>query len=357
MARRQVLSLILLVLGLHLALLDWLGQSLPTASVLKPVVKAMFTREIVQAEAPIASATAPIAPKPKQKSLSRHIPYAASATTSIANTTTQVVTAPDDALPHPETSAPTAASPTASVTTSLGTVTSTATAALGPTTGPAPKAPDESFAKDWPGNTRLSYGLTGYYRGAVRGDAQVQWLKDQERYQVSVEIDLGLISTRMTSQGSIGKDRLEPQVYEEKTGPTLRSLLLDPKRIRLMGGEWVERPAEVQDTASQFVDLANRFAKQPALLAVGKAVPVWLARPGGVDEWTYDVVGLEQLHSEHLGTVPAFHLKPRPLAKPRGPVTAEIWFAPSLQYLPVRIRLSIGADAWLDLMVEKIEQQ
>ncbi len=90
---------------------------------------------------------------------------------------------------------------------------------------------------------------------------------------------------------------------------------------------------------------------------MGKAVPVWLARPGGVDEWTYDVVELENLRSEHLGMVPAYHLKPRPLAKPRGPVTAEIWFAPSLQYLPVRIRLTVGTEAWLDLMVEKIEQQ
>jgi len=48
--------------------------------------------------------------------------------------------------------------------------------------------------------------------------------------------------------------------------------------------------------------------------------------------------------------------KPRPLANPRGNITAEMWFAPSLQYLPVRIRVATG-DAHVDLFVEKIEQR
>jgi hypothetical protein len=76
-----------------------------------------------------------------------------------------------------------------------------------------------------------------------------------------------------------------------------------------------------------------------------------------VDEWTYDVVGEDTLHLPRLGAVPALHLKPRPLDKPRGPISAEIWFAPTLQYLPVRIRLTQGPDTWMDLVVETIEQQ
>ena len=348
MARRPTLSLTallgVLVLGLHLAMLDWLAQTLPTASVLKPVSQAMFTREIVPTTAPPPSSIQ----KTKVKKPFRHTPSNFLATTSIAITSTYTVTPDDaeDAKASPDASTAAQTSPTATVSATDNTPTAVLV--------PADETPPSN---EWPGNTRLSYGLTGFYRGAVKGDARVQWQKEQDRYQVVVDIDLGLISTRMTSQGLMGKDRLEPKAYEEKTGPNLRTLLLEPNRIRLMGGEWVARPPDVQDTASQFVDLAQRFSQQPALLAVGKAVPVWLARPGGVDEWTYDVVALENLNSEHLGTVPAYHLKPRPLAKPRGPVSAEIWFAPSLQYLPVRIRLSIGADAWLDLMVEKVEQQ
>ena len=58
-----------------------------------------------------------------------------------------------------------------------------------------------------------------------------------------------------------------------------------------------------------------------------------------------------------LGPVEAFHLKPRPLANPRGNITAEMWFAPSLQYLPVRIRVAMGDATYVDLMVDKIEQR
>ena len=54
--------------------------------------------------------------------------------------------------------------------------------------------------------------------------------------------------------------------------------------------------------------------------------------------------------------VEAFHLKPRPIANPRGNITVEMWFAPSLQYLPVRIRVNMGEETYLDLMVDKIEQ-
>jgi len=65
---------------------------------------------------------------------------------------------------------------------------------------------------------------------------------------------------------------------------------------------------------------------------------------------------METLHTA-LGAVNAFHLKPRPVANPRGNISAEMWFAPSLQYLPVRIKMIVSADTWLDLLVDKIEQR
>ena len=91
-------------------------------------------------------------------------------------------------------------------------------------------------------------------------------------------------------------------------------------------------------------------------LEVGRSVSLWMARPGGVDFWTYDVTDKEVLQTPLLDAVEAFHLKPRPQANPRGNITAEMWFAPSLQYLPVRIRVT-SADATLDLLVDKIEQR
>ena len=123
-----------------------------------------------------------------------------------------------------------------------------------------------------------------------------------------------------------------------------------------MNGSRLPRPEGVQDSASQFVALSHRFASASTPMAVGQSVQFWLARPGGADIWTYDVVEMETLATPRLGPIQAFHLKPRPLANPRGPITAEMWFAPTLQYLPVRIKVTLSDEAWVDLMVDKIEQ-
>jgi len=77
----------------------------------------------------------------------------------------------------------------------------------------------------------------------------------------------------------------------------------------------------------------------------------------GNRETTYDIVGRDMLQTPELGEIEAFHLKPRPIANPRGNITAEMWFAPSLGFLPVRIRVNMGEDTHVDLMVLRIEQR
>ncbi len=210
----------------------------------------------------------------------------------------------------------------------------------------------------WPTDTRLSYRLLGNYRGPISGDARVQWQRDGSRYQVRVELDLSNVTIySMTSQGVATPDGLEPSVYEEKRlGGKPVQIGMEAPQVKLQDSVKVDRPVGVQDTASQFVELGHQFATGKAPLEVGKSVQLWLARPNAVAEWTYDIVGLETLQSQRLGAIPAYHLKPRPLAKPSGPVTAEMWFAPSLQYLPVRIKITLNAETWVDLHIEKIEQ-
>jgi hypothetical protein len=209
----------------------------------------------------------------------------------------------------------------------------------------------------WPVNTRLTYKAGGIFRGRLWGDAQVQWQRDGERYQVQLEISFGwLAHLSMTSQGRVTPTQLMPEVFEEETRASRRHLMFTPQNIVLMNGSHSPRPEGVQDSVSQFVELSHRFASAPTPLAVGQSIQFWLARPNGADLWTYDVVEMETLETPRLGAVQALHLKPRPLAKPRGPITAEMWFAPALQYLPVRIKVTLSDEAWVDLLVDKIEQ-
>ncbi len=216
---------------------------------------------------------------------------------------------------------------------------------------------EPAFLSQWPGDTRLHYRLGGNYRGELHGDARVLWQREGTRYHTAVQLDVGLLlSMSLSSQGEITPAGLRPGVFEEQVRGRRRGVRLD-EDVRLNNGQRVPRPEAVQDAASQFVELSHRLASGQIQAEPGTAIRLWLARPGGVDEWTYDVVGEETLHLPRLGAVRAIHFRPRPLAKPRGPIRAEIWYAPSLQYLPVRIRITQGPDTYMDLLVDSIEQR
>ncbi|NZA01379.1 DUF3108 domain-containing protein [Ottowia beijingensis] len=234
-----------------------------------------------------------------------------------------------------------------------------ASAAAAPASAPASaaSAAEPAFLASWPTDTRLTYKLGGHYRGELHGDARVLWQRDGTRYHTAVEMSAGLLaSLSFTSQGDITAGGLRPEVYEENVRGRRRGVRLGDD-VRLNNGTRVPRPDAVQDTASQFVELGHRFATGQVQLVPGARIDFAMARPGGIDDWTYDVIGEETLHLPRLGPVPTYHLKPRPLNKPRGPISAEIWYAPSLQYLPVRIRITQGPDTYIDLMVDTIEQR
>jgi hypothetical protein len=189
------------------------------------------------------------------------------------------------------------------------------------------------------------------------GSGQVQWQQSQGRYQVEIKLRMALVvAVTMVSQGDAADDGLHPRVYEEQFPGSVRRLKFDGVAVTFSDGTAVRQPDSVQDTASQFVELTHRFATGRQLLAVGAEVPLWLARPTALHGWTYDVVALETLELPRYGPVAAFHLRPRPVANPSGPITAEIWFAPTLQYLPVRIKISLGDGNHIDLLVDRIEQ-
>jgi hypothetical protein len=215
----------------------------------------------------------------------------------------------------------------------------------------------------WPASTRVSYALTGFYRGDVSGTAQVEWIRaDDGRYQVHLDIAAGpdfapLVTRRMTSEGRIGEHGLAPERYDEDTQVVFRStrrvrMLLDPLDVALADGKRVPRPAGVQDTASQFVQLTYLFSMEPQRLREGASVEMPLALPKSVDIWTYDVVGRQDLQTP-FGPVETFHLKPRRTSRPNGELTAEVWIAPSLRYLPVRIRIRQTQENWADLVIDR----
>jgi hypothetical protein len=228
-------------------------------------------------------------------------------------------------------------------------------------TGTSPGAPPF----EWPVSTRLSYVLTGHYQGEIHGRAQVEWIRLGDRYQVHMDLTIGLpfapLFTRaITSEGELTPGGLKPKRYDEDSKMAFRhrrrvAIRFEPYGIVLPDGHVRLGWGSAQDAASQFVQLTYLFTTQPERLAVGQRVDLALALPGSVEFWTYDVREVETLHTP-FGALDAFHLVPRREPRPGGDLTAEMWFAPALAYLPVRIRIWQDAETFIDLLIDRKPQ-
>jgi hypothetical protein len=193
----------------------------------------------------------------------------------------------------------------------------------------------------------------------------VEWVRVDTRYQVHLDVTVGLgfaplLSRRMSSDGQLTPEGLMPQRYDEDSKVAFRerrrfTIRFEPGVVLMPDGRRLERWPGMQDAASQFVQLTWLFTTQPQRLAAGQVIEVPLALPRNADRWLYDVFEPETLHTP-FGAVEAFPLKPRRVARPGGDLTAEIWFAPTLAYLPVRIRIRQDAETFVDLMIERKPQ-
>ncbi len=377
--RWVLLALALLVTAAHLWLTQVVGQAMLTPAK-EPTIhkmKAAHVTEMRLSRPPVAraAATAPQAPAKKARPKQRppRVADAASAASQPedqpkqaegAASAPELAAAATPSAPAPGASAPEAFSPAAPqpppATKRLADTTPAGTAAS------APKVDPQAPTFIWPKATRVSYKMQGFFRGPIYGQASVEWLREGLRYQVFVEASVGpsfapLGAWRLSSEGDIRPEGLYPRRYENfnrlltKSSP-VQGLLLDDDQVTLSNGAKLPRTPDMQDPASQFIQLAYRFMLNPKLLMPGNTVympMVWLKKSEVI---AYDVLNEEVLHTP-LGDVPTYHVRPRRMDGDNNDMSAEIWFAPGLQYLPVRILTRANAKTYMDMQMDQAPQQ
>jgi hypothetical protein len=327
---------------------------------LPPRMEVAYVREMaISAPPPTAAPAAPPAPvaamptprpKPKPKPKPKP-PRAASAPEPKASD-------PVEALDAASAPASAASAPTADQTVAA------AGSAVAAPAAPASVASGAAAAFQWPVSTKVSYLLTGRYRGPVSGTAEVEWVRVGAHYQVHVDFLIGaglapIITQHSTSDGDITALGLAPRRYDQDitvfgSARPRQTVLFDAGYVVLANGDVRTVSPGMQDTASQFVQLTYLFSTRPELLRVGGSVDIPLALPKKVDVWTYDVVAQETLDAP-FGPLQAIHLKPRNARQP-GQIGVEMWFAPQLQYFPARLRFEQDDGNYVDLMISKPPQ-
>ena len=381
---RSGLVLVVAVIALHACVVDHVADTVATWTAdasLPGRLQVAYVRELTPSEPLTPAKAAPLAPAPTPRTVPRRServptpPVAAASAPAEPDTdptptpaTAEAVALASDPAPEavmPPSVAAATPAPSAEAAPSAPEAASTASAAA--------SAPADARPFEWPASTRLSYRLTGQYRGEVNGSAQVEWVLAAPRYQVNLDVTVGLpiaplFTRRMRSDGRLSAEGLHPERYDEISQLAFRgrrqaTVQIGEGGVTLANGQHWTTPAAdplpaplprtpVQDSASQFVQLSYLFTLHPERLSPGRTIAFPLALPRRVEPWVYEVVAAQTLYTP-FGPLETFHVRPR-RGTPRGnDLLAEAWFSPQLAYLPVRIRIEQDADTFIDLMIDR----
>ena len=250
------------------------------------------------------------------------------------------------AAPDPG-AAPAAAPPAADPPESANALAIFAPGAEQPQSGPAP-------AVQPPAPQLLKFDVTGQAKRLhYSARAVLLWQHDGQRYQARQEITLLLLGSRtQTSSGTLGPAGLQPLRFGDRARSEKAAHFdYDQHRVTFSANA-PDAPLATgtQDRLSVFVQLGALLAAAPERYPVGTRLQLATAGTGGVDAWTFTVEGEETLNLP-LGSLRTLRLQRLPRPDHAYDQQAQLWLAPSLGYLPARIRLTQANGDFADLQL------
>lgn len=225
---------------------------------------------------------------------------------------------------------------------------------------PAPAAsapaPPTALALAIPGSVRLKYTLTGESKQQTyHAFGELLWLQDGSTYDARLEYSAFLIGSRVrTSSGKLTERGLEPQRFSDKW--RRRDLAAHFERDKGQVSFSANTPStplltDAQDQLSVLLQLSSMVAGDPARYTPGTNITVPVVGPRDADVWTFTLQGEELLY------LPYDNLKTIKLVRnPRREFdqTVEAWLAPSLSYMPVRVRITQRNGDFVDQQLRTV---
>jgi hypothetical protein len=206
-----------------------------------------------------------------------------------------------------------------------------------------------------PGSVRLSFAATGQ-RGAqpLQGVfGRLDWLQDGERYDAQLALTMLFKTLRSQhSAGVIGATGIEPLRFADKRRTEVASHFVRDEKKVVFSNNTPSAPllAGAQDRLSVVMQLGALMAGDPPRYPPDSMIAVQTVGASDAEIWTFHVSGDEPL------SVPAGEFVTRRLTRnPRKPFddTIELWLAPELNYLPVRLRLTQPNGDFADLRLRE----
>lgn len=193
----------------------------------------------------------------------------------------------------------------------------------------------------WPAATELRYEVQATRKGlSLSADSVLRWQPSASGYQARLDVKALLFGQR--SQTSVGTldpvHGLQPTRYGDKNRSeqaTHFDRTRTPPALRFSANT-PDAPLQphTQDRLSVLLQLAAMFAGEPGRFGPGDTVALHTAGPRDADVWRFQVGATAPL-ALPLRTLDAVHLVRAPLHPHDNRV--ELWLAPDLGYVPVRI--------------------
>lgn len=220
-------------------------------------------------------------------------------------------------------------------------------AAAAPSTPPA--APLAAVAYTLPGSVRLKYNVAGTKDGLnYSARAEMLWLQDGSTYEARLEVSAFLIGARVrTSTGRLSAQGLVPTRFSDKFRTEVAAHFERDKQKVTFSANTPDAPLlpGMQDQLSVFVQIGAMLAGDRAKYPPGTALEFDTIGPRAPENWVI-TVGEEEKLSLPGGDMLAVKLT-------RGPRrdfdrTDELWLAPVVGYLPVRIKITEKSGDYVD---------
>jgi len=258
--------------------------------------------------------------------------------------------APAPALPEPE----------SAQTTTANQETAVHTAKTAPAAEPVVDAPPPI---DLPPSARLRYDVVAYKdQQPYYGNGTFVWESNGGRYRLTGEAKATLLFFDVTvlnfsSEGVINEFGAAPVLYTEKPwrkSATNTHFQHEQQKISFsattasypyLGGE--------QDRASVLWQVAGIARAEPEKLHAGRVLQIVVAGPRDAKTWQLQVLGQEEIDGP-AGKLQAWHVaRVRPAESYERRV--DIWFAPDLNWYPVKLRETSANGDYLDLTLAELE--
>jgi Protein of unknown function (DUF3108) len=355
----RVLALLTAVVVIvHLVLLGLAPSGVGTPP--SPLADRFITRTIVVAPPPAAAPAPPAAPAPVAE-IKPIRPRPPARPRAVAPTPTPA--AEPTAPPEPQSQDLTAQSNTDTGTTDTspasagdaGSATENGQATAAAANEAAAANMPGSVPLRIPGSVRLAFAAT-----AQQGTTPMQgvfgnlvWLQDGERYDAQLSLTFLFKTIRSQhSNGVIGSTGIEPLRFSDKRKTEVASHFVRDQKTVIFSNNSPSVPllAGAQDRLSVVMQLGALMAGDPPRYPPESVIAVQTVGPSDAEIWTFTVSGEERL------TVPAGEFTVRKLTRnPRQPFDdkIELWLAPELGYLPVRIKQTLANQDFVDLQLRE----